>query len=175
MQSMGGASGTWPPKCSATASSGSQRSGRNGDLPIARGGTSVLLAAKMPAMPRAAIDTPVSLSPLLTPHGCLLLAADADAQPLPEAIAQRLADAFARRAGHGQLQLGAAEVGGALPPALAWWRDFAARYVTSLCATSGLSSASPGKLPHLPMTNSTHIPSRPTIGSGWGNNRISTN
>ncbi|MEO5660447.1 MAG: DEAD/DEAH box helicase, partial [Polaromonas sp.] len=31
--------------------------------------------------------------------------------------------------------LGAAEVGTILPPSLAWWRDFAGRYVTALCAT----------------------------------------
>jgi hypothetical protein len=33
------------------------------------------------------------------------------------------------------LQLGAVEVDGALPPALAWWRALAARYVAALCAT----------------------------------------
>jgi non-specific serine/threonine protein kinase len=33
------------------------------------------------------------------------------------------------------LHLGAAEVGSILPPSWAWWRDFAARYVTALCAT----------------------------------------
>ena len=27
------------------------------------------------------------------------------------------------------------EVGSVLPPILAWWRNFAARYVTALCAT----------------------------------------
>lgn len=85
-------------------------------------------------MPNPA-DVPVHLSPLLTPHGHLLLAADADAPPLPAALAQRLQDAFAKGSGQGLLQLGAAEVGSVLPPALAWWRDFAARYVTRLCAT----------------------------------------
>ncbi len=33
------------------------------------------------------------------------------------------------------LHLGTAEIGRILPPAWAWWRDFAARYVTALCAT----------------------------------------
>jgi len=46
----------------------------------------------------------------------------------------RLAAAFVRDAGYGLLQLGAREVGCALPPTFAWWRDFAARYVTALCA-----------------------------------------
>jgi non-specific serine/threonine protein kinase len=77
-----------------------------------------------------------SLAPLLTPRGHLLLAADADQSPLPAELGQRLAAAFARGAGHGLLQLGAAEVASILPPDLAWWRDFAARYVTALCATA---------------------------------------
>jgi non-specific serine/threonine protein kinase len=55
---------------------------------------------------------------------------------LPAALQQRLTDAFAIGAGHGLLQLGATEVGSIPPPAWAWWRDFAARYVTALCATA---------------------------------------
>jgi non-specific serine/threonine protein kinase len=76
-----------------------------------------------------------TLAPLLTPQGHLRLTADADAPPLPIALHDRLAAAFAADTGHGLLQLGASEVGCALPPALAWWRDFAARYMTALCAT----------------------------------------
>src|SRR5882757_9053052 len=75
------------------------------------------------------------LAPLLTPQGHLHLAQDPDLPPLPAALHQRLVAAFATGAGHGLLQLGAAEVGSVLPPALAWWREFAARYVTQLCAT----------------------------------------
>jgi non-specific serine/threonine protein kinase len=75
------------------------------------------------------------LAPLLTPHGHFQVAPDADAPPLPDVLAQRLNDAFARGPGHGLLHLGAAEVGSVLPPSWAWWRDFAARYVTALCAT----------------------------------------
>jgi non-specific serine/threonine protein kinase len=75
------------------------------------------------------------LAPLVTPHGHLRLAPDSDAPPLPAALAQRLGAAFARGSGHGLLHLGAAEVGSVLPPCWAWWRDFAARYVTALCAT----------------------------------------
>jgi superfamily II DNA or RNA helicase len=75
------------------------------------------------------------LVPLLTPHGHLRLVPDSDAPPLPAALAQRLSAAFARGSGHGLLHLGAAEVGSILPPSWAWWRDFAARYVTALCAT----------------------------------------
>ena len=76
-----------------------------------------------------------ALAPHLTPQGHLRLVVEADSPPLPAALQDRLAAAFARDAGHGLLQLGACEVGSALPPALAWWRDFAARYVTALCAT----------------------------------------
>lgn len=60
---------------------------------------------------------------------------DPGAPSLPAALNDRLAAAFAVGAGHGLLQLGASEVGSVLPPALAWWREFAARYVTALCAT----------------------------------------
>ena len=75
------------------------------------------------------------MPPQLTPQGHLRLLADSAAPPLPAALHERLAAAFARGAGQGLLHLGAREVGAALPPALAWWRDFAARYVTALCAT----------------------------------------
>ena len=75
------------------------------------------------------------IAPLLTPQGHLRLTADADAPPLPATLHDRLAAAFAVDTGHGLLQLGASEVGCALPPALAWWRDFAVRYMTALCAT----------------------------------------
>ena len=55
--------------------------------------------------------------------------------PLREALHVDLDAAFSLGAGHGLLHLGVSEVSSVLPPALAWWRDFAARYVTALCAT----------------------------------------
>jgi len=70
----------------------------------------------------------------VTPQGHLRLVSDCDAPSLPAALHDRLVTAFAAGAGHGLLYLGACEVGTALPPALAWWRDFAARFVTALCA-----------------------------------------
>ncbi len=70
----------------------------------------------------------------VTPQGHLRLVSDCDAPFLPAALHNRLVTAFAAGAGHGLLYLGACEVGTALPPALAWWRDFAARFVTALCA-----------------------------------------
>jgi len=86
----------------------------------------------------------------LTPHGHLLLEQADDAADLEAGSAARLADAFARGSGPGLLQLGAGEVGQALPPVLAWWRGFAARYVTSLClhaSGSGEDASSPSALP----------------------------
>ncbi len=76
-----------------------------------------------------------ALTPSLSPQGQLRLLADAEATVLPAAVAERLALAFAKGSGSGLLQLGATEVGSVLPPALAWWRDLAARYVAGLCAT----------------------------------------
>lgn len=76
-----------------------------------------------------------SLSLALTPQGHLRLVGEAGSPALLPDLADRLAAAFARGAGHGLLQLGAREVGNALPPVLAYWREFAARYVTALCAT----------------------------------------
>ena len=83
-------------------------------------------------MPNPAID---HLAPLLTPHGHLLLAPDVDAPTLAAPLQQRLSEAFELGSGHGLLQLGAGEVSSVLPPTWAWWRDFAVRYVTALCAT----------------------------------------
>ena len=77
----------------------------------------------------------IALYPLLTPQGHLLLTLDPDEPRLDEALQQRLADHFTAGTGHGLLHLGSVEVGTVLPPALSWWRDFAARYVTLLCAT----------------------------------------
>src|SRR6266566_7151107 len=75
----------------------------------------------------------VSLAPILTPHGRLLLAEENGAPLLDPDLARRLRDAFLRGPGHGLLQLGAGEVGTALPPAFSYWREFGARYVTALC------------------------------------------
>jgi len=64
--------------------------------------------------------------------------------------AARLAGAFARGTGPGLLQLGAGEVGQALPPAFAWWRGFAARYVTALCLHALDTDAPAPSRPALP-------------------------
>ncbi len=80
----------------------------------------------------AAADA-TSLVPVLSPHGRLALMHARDAATLDAAAAERLRAAFARGPGHGLLQLGAGEAATALPAVLAYWRDFAAQYVSALC------------------------------------------
>src|SRR5260370_34676702 len=75
----------------------------------------------------------VFVVPVLAPHGHLILSEGRDASALEPELARRLQNAFARGSGHGLLQLGASEVGVALPPVLSYWREFGARYVTALC------------------------------------------
>jgi non-specific serine/threonine protein kinase len=61
------------------------------------------------------------------------LAEEEGATALDAEVAQRLRESFARGSGHGLLQLGAGEVGTAVPAVFSYWREFAARYVTALC------------------------------------------
>ena len=77
-----------------------------------------------------------SLAPILTPHGRLTLSSVVEGPALDPSLARRLQDAFARGSGHGLLQLGAGEVGTALPPVFSYWRELATRYVTALCTLS---------------------------------------
>ena len=80
----------------------------------------------------------------LTPHGHLSIENADNAPIVDEEVAARLADAFKRGPGFGLLQLGAGEVGVALPPAFVWWRDLAARYVGAVCHhASGAAWESP--------------------------------
>ncbi|HYS06687.1 MAG TPA: DEAD/DEAH box helicase [Candidatus Dormibacteraeota bacterium] len=69
----------------------------------------------------------------VTPQGRLGLEPGDTAPPFDREAAERLESAFARGPGHGLLQLGAGEIGTALPPVLSFWRDLGARYVTALC------------------------------------------
>ena len=89
-----------------------------------------------------------SLAPILTPHGRLILGPVVEGPTLDPSLARRLQDAFARGSGHGLLQLGAGEVGTALPPALSYWRELATRYVTAIC-TFPDAAADPSKA-HVP-------------------------
>ncbi|MBZ5524526.1 MAG: DEAD/DEAH box helicase [Acidobacteriia bacterium] len=96
---------------------------------------------------------PVSLVPILTPHGHLNLVHEEDAPALDPRLARRLSDAFTRGSGHGLLQLGAGEAGVTVPPVFSYWREFGARYVTALC-TLPESGASPEKAQVPPPTPS---------------------
>jgi non-specific serine/threonine protein kinase len=89
-------------------------------------------------MQHADDNVSAALVPALTPQGHLLLAPAfaENARALPRDLHDRIETAFARGVGHGLLDLGAREVGTALPPEFAYWRDFAAQFVTTLC-TSG--------------------------------------
>ncbi len=93
-----------------------------------------------------------SLDPVLSPHGVLRLVPSDDVFPLDQAIVDRLERSFANDSGHGLLQLGIAEAGSGLPPALAWWRAFAMRFVTALCARDDAEQAKkPAHVPVLPV------------------------
>ena len=90
-----------------------------------------------------------SLAPVLTPHGVLRLDIVDEGFPFDEGVADRLEKHFARDSGHGLLQLGAGEAGSYVPPALAFWRVFAMRFVAALCARDEPASA--GKLAEIPV------------------------
>jgi superfamily II DNA or RNA helicase len=75
----------------------------------------------------------ILLAPVLSPQGRLNLVESQDSPGIEAALAERLQKAFARGSGYGLLQLGASEIGIALPPTLSFWRDFAAQYVTAVC------------------------------------------
>jgi superfamily II DNA or RNA helicase len=74
------------------------------------------------------------LAPVLTPHGSLILRQTEEVLALESEQYSRLEEAFLRGPGHGLLYLGADEVEATLPPVLSYWREFAACYVTALCA-----------------------------------------
>jgi superfamily II DNA or RNA helicase len=76
----------------------------------------------------------MDLAPILTPHASLMLGPAGEALAVDSKRGARLEQAFARGSGHGLLHLGIDEVGHTLPPVLSYWRELAARYVTSLCA-----------------------------------------
>lgn len=67
----------------------------------------------------------------LTPHGQLLFLINA---AVGESVVERIGTAFIRGSGHGLLALPLDATAIAMPFDLAFWRDFAARFVTTLCA-----------------------------------------
>jgi hypothetical protein len=82
----------------------------------------------------------------LTPRGHLLFALTGDPFELSPALSRRFEQAFARGSGHGLLELGVGHVGTALPPDMSYWRDFAARLITSICTHPDLD-AHPAPIP----------------------------
>ena len=75
----------------------------------------------------------INLALKLTPHGRLVLEESIDAHELAPELAHRLQESFSRGPGFGLLQLGAREVSQTVPAVFAYWREFAARFVTALC------------------------------------------
>jgi superfamily II DNA or RNA helicase len=65
------------------------------------------------------------LAPVLSRHGKLTLRHAPEKVALAPELAAALTQAFAQGSGHGLLNLGADCVGAALPPELAYWREFA--------------------------------------------------
>jgi len=106
--------------------------------------------------------TTSALSLAVTPHGHVVLVSSADAPSLPQDLQQRLEHAFERGAAYGLLDLGLREIGTALPPVFAFWRDFGARYVTTLCtsredaatdkALNAIAAPAPGEFDRLALT-----------------------
>src|SRR5258708_11155410 len=82
----------------------------------------------------------------LTPRGHLLFRVAEDPLQPSVTLSRRLERAFARGSGHGLLELGAAEVGTALPADFSYWREFAARFVTTICTHPDLD-AHPAPIP----------------------------
>ena len=85
----------------------------------------------------------------LTPRGQLLFTVVEDALHPSAALSRSLESAFARGSGHGLLELGAAEVGTALPGDFSYWREFAARFVTTICTHPDLDAHAPIPAPAL--------------------------
>jgi len=75
----------------------------------------------------------LSIFPVLTPHGVLVLEVGDGDFALPAEVAARLESAFALGSGYGLLHLGLSENATHLPPALGWWRAFAVRFISALC------------------------------------------
>jgi superfamily II DNA or RNA helicase len=78
----------------------------------------------------------------LTPRGRLLLEPTVDdaSDTIAGALAQRVEAAFRRGQGEGLLQLGAREVGTALPPAFGFWRELGGKLMVRLCSHPDLEA-----------------------------------
>src|SRR5438067_977652 len=87
----------------------------------------------------------------LTPRGHLLLTdAEGTSGPAAAHLSRTVEGAFARGSGHGLLELGTGEVGTALPAEFSYWRDFAARLITTICTHPDLDTRQ-GSIPVPPL------------------------
>ena len=76
----------------------------------------------------------------LSPTGRVYLElGPAETEAPPPAVAERIRKAFERGGGHGLLQLGAAELGSALPPSLAFGRELGHLFMARLTASPTLA------------------------------------
>jgi SNF2-related domain/SNF2 Helicase protein/Helicase conserved C-terminal domain len=75
-----------------------------------------------------------------------------EASTLPGDLSDRLDAAFGRGVGHGLLALGIREIGTALPHEFAYWRDFAGRYVATLCTSAEADSGDAPSAPSAVVT-----------------------
>jgi non-specific serine/threonine protein kinase len=73
----------------------------------------------------------------VTPQGHLVVVPLVEASVMSEEVRRRIEPLFETGVAIGLLELGAREVGTALPLVFGYWRDFAARYVTALCTSAG--------------------------------------
>jgi hypothetical protein len=99
----------------------------------------------------------------LTPHGRLVFEESSDAHELAPELGKRLQDAFSRGPGFGLLQLGAREVSQTVPAVFTYWREFAARFVATLCTRTTADDA-PFTTPGL---NTSHPTYYAHFGSNW--------
>ena len=83
----------------------------------------------------------------ITPRGQLSVVSAENAAPLSPALTERLQAPGTLEAGNLLLSLGAEQVGVALPPELAWWRNLAVRYLTALCTLPEAAEQCAGRLP----------------------------
>ena len=83
----------------------------------------------------------------ITPRGQLSVVSAPDAAPLAPALTELLQAPGTLEGGPLLLRLGAEQVGAALPPELAWWRDLAVRYLTALCTLPEAAEHHAGRVP----------------------------
>ena len=130
----------------------------SGALGVVRGAwySKQAMAARRPRSPIAPAEAAapgwVALS--ITPARHLLVRTmEQPGDAIDAAAGLRITAAFADGAGPGLLQLGAAEVTTPLPAALGFWRDWATRYVTAVCARGEDATA-----PIAPLDDATSAP-----------------